>query len=160
MDTMSHLAQVCGCIIPSSRGLWLLVLCRDPALDVMGAPPLLSAWLSQPCWGLGLLPSCCSRSPDVCVWEILLLLEYSGKEAGASRRAHMVTANVCHLLRHPRFCLKQPMLHSFLCCVCPWPRVWAGPEDHCGYRNWSELSCHLRPGTLCSRAPRRLSPRF
>lgn len=52
---------------PPWLGVWLVPWWPEPALGVERGL-LFALWLSQPCWGLGLLPSCWRRSPQIGFW--------------------------------------------------------------------------------------------
>ena len=63
MDACHIFPQGVLTIIPLIGGVLVLWL-PEPALDV-GQGLHFALWLSQPCQGQGLLPSCCSRSSQI-----------------------------------------------------------------------------------------------
>ena len=67
-------------LVPLSpwSGLWLLLFCPEPPLDIQGSFPL-ALWLSLPCQGWGLLPGWWRRAPR----SVSLLWFWSVVKAGS-----------------------------------------------------------------------------
>ena len=145
--------------------------CPEPVLDA-GQGLLFAVWLSLPCQGQDLLPSCWVEALRVRIYWALLPLsacpspeEVTAVQGSPPRTCTSRAQLSLALLR------SRPSSRAFLCCVHPGPsaRLWGGSgwglePRHCGCRNqggcasFGDLSCvpgRPLPGPVCPRSSSR-----